>query len=226
MTFGLFVHLLCCTFDCSLQHPSTVTTTLCRLSAFIFVLALSNLATSFASAILAQDTASEGGLLIDKETREAVATSQALKMYAIGKGGSENARRLRKLAGETNSPGTFFTTVPVADALAMLLDCYEGTEIVQVKYEESYGQVATKVICGPNHCPTTTTSSFTMEREGVSCSNLIDTTCVPAAGELCTESDEKISFKLSEPGADFYTMVVPASSGGGVEVIPLPKFVE
>ena len=191
------------------------------------MLALSNLATSFASAILAKDTASEGGLLVDKETRDAVATSQAMKMYAIGEGGSENERRLRKLqAGETNIPFSFFTTVPVADALAMLLDCYEGTEIVQVKYEESYGQVATKVICGPNHCPTTTTSSFTMEREGVSCSNLIDTTCVPAAGELCTDSDEKISFKLSEPGADFYTMVVPASSGGGVEVIPLPKLVE
>jgi hypothetical protein len=200
------------------------------------VLALSNLATGVALAILAQDTASEGGLLIDKETREAVATSQALKMYAVGEAGSENARRLRKLAGETSSTGTFFTTVPVADALAMLLDCYEGTEIVQVKYEESEGQVAAKVICGPDHCPTTTTSSFTMERESVSCSNLSDITCVPVAGELCTESHEKISFKLSEPGADFYTItlvepdnwggVIPASSGGGAVVIPLPKFVK
>ena len=58
-----------------------------RLSAFIFVLALSNLATGFASAILAKDTASEGGSLIDIKTRNAVSTSQALKMYTIGEGG-------------------------------------------------------------------------------------------------------------------------------------------
>jgi len=210
------------------------------LSAFIFVLALSNLATSFASAILAKDTASEGGLLIDKETREAVATSQALTMYAIGEGGSENERRLRKLqAGETNGPGTFFTTVPVADALAMLLKCYKGAEIVQVNYEESSGQVATRVICDPGRCATTRTSSFTMERDGVSCSDLNDndTTCVPVAGELCTESDAKISFKPSESGADFYTItllaepdnggeVIPAYSGGDVVVLPTPPLVE
>ena len=171
------------------------------------MLALSNLATSFASAILAKDTASEGGLLVDKETRDAVATSQAMKMYAIGEGGSENERRLRKLqAGETNNPFSFFTTVPVTDALAMLLDCYEGTEIVEVKYEEIQGQVVTKVICAPGRCATT--SSFTMEND------------VPVAGELCTESDAKISFKPPKSGENFYTITLPApttkpNNGGG-----------
>ena len=161
------------------------------------MLAASNLATSFASAILAKDTASEGGMLIDKETREAVATSQALKMYSIGAGGSENERRLRELqASGAAAPGTFFTTVPVADALAMLLDCYEGMEIVQVKYEESPGQVATKVICNPGSCAITRTSTFTMERDGESCtkSSEEDSTCVPVAGELCTETDAKLTF--------------------------------
>ena len=192
------------------------------------MLALSNLATSFASAILAKDTASEGGLLVDKETRDAVATSQAMKMYAIGEVGSENERRLRKLqAGETNIPFSFFTTVPVADALAMLLDCYEGTEIVEVKYEESNGQVATKVICAPGRCPTTTTSSFTMEREGVSCSDLIDTSCVPVAGELCTESDAKISFKPPKSGESLYTITLPApttkpDNGAGISLVIFP----
>ncbi len=186
------------------------------------MLALSNLATSFASAILAKDTASEGGLLVDKETRDAVATSQALKMYTIGEGGSENERRLRKLqAGETNSPFSFFATVSVPDALAMLLDCYEGMETVEVKYEETPGQVATKVICAPGRCATTKTSSFTMEREGFSCStNDNALTCVPVAGELCTESDAKISFKPPKSGENFYTITLPASTtkpdnGGG-----------
>jgi len=180
------------------------------LSAFIFVLALSNLATSFASAVLAKDTASEGGLLVDKETREAVATSQATKMFAIGEGGSDDERRVRKLQAETNSPGTFFTTVPVADALEMLLDCFEGKEIVEVIYEESLGQEAKKVICKPGGCPTSKTSSFTMKREGVSCSklNANDATCVPVAGELCTETAAKIIFKPPESGKDFYTITL------------------
>jgi hypothetical protein len=92
------------------------------------VLALSNLATSFASAILAKDTASEGGSLIDIKTRNAVSTSQALKMYPIGR--SENERKLCKLqAGEIEN-------VPVNQALEMLLKCYEGTEIVTVQYDE------------------------------------------------------------------------------------------
>jgi hypothetical protein len=209
------------------------------------VLAASNLATSFASAILAKDTASEGGMLIDKETREAVATSQALKMYSIGAGGSENERRLRELqASGAAAPGTFFTTVPVADALAMLLDCYEGMEIVQVKYEESPGQVATKVICNPGSCAITRTSTFTMERDGASCTKLSeeDSTCVPVAGELCTETDAKLSFKPSaESGTEpFYTItllpepvapvVVAASSGGYVAsesyALPPPPYTE
>ena len=181
------------------------------------MLALSNLATSFASAILAKDTASEGGLLVDKETRDAVATSQAMNMYAIGEGGSENERRLRKLqAGETNSPFSFFATVSVPDALAMLLDCYEGKEIVEVKYEEIPGQVVTKVICAPGRCATT--SSFTMERD------------VPVAGELCTESDAKISFKPPTSGENLYTITLPATTtkyiskpgNGGGYILPPP----
>ena len=172
------------------------------------MLALSNLATSFASAILAKDTASEGGLLVDKETRDAVATSQAMKMYAIGEGGSENERRLRKLqAGDTKSPVSFFTTVQVKDALPMLLDCYGGTKIVEVKYEEIQGQVVTRVICAPGRCATTQASIFTMEHD------------VPVAGELCTDSDAKISFK-PKSGENFYTITLPATTtkpdnGGG-----------
>lgn len=161
------------------------------------MLALSNLATSFASAILAKDTASEGGLLVDKETREAVATSQALKMYTIGEGGSENERRLRKLQAGKNSPFSFFTTVSVEDALGMLLDCYEGTENVSLRYKEG-DKDFTKVICTTTGCPATTTSIFTMDNG------------VPVAGELCTGG----TFK--EDGEnDYYTFTLPAEGSGG-----------
>jgi hypothetical protein len=142
-----------------------------------------------------------------------------MKMYAIGEGGSENERRLRKLqAGKTNSPFSFFATVSVPDALAMLLDCYEGKEIVEVKYEEIQGQVLTKVICAPGRCATTKTSSFTMERD------------VPVAGELCTESDAKISFKPPKSGESLYTITLPAKpdNGGGYisSDLPPPPVVE
>ena len=174
------------------------------------MLALSNLATSFASAILAKDTASEGGSLIDIKTRNALSTSQALNMYTISEGGSENERRLRKLqAGEIEN-------VPDNQALEMLLKCYEGTEIVTVQYDEGPGQKVTKIICGPDHCAT---SSFTFQDSGGKpCSNLLtDTTCIPVAGKLCT-----VSFQKSMEG--FYTITLPAegsdggfvaSSGGG-----------
>jgi hypothetical protein len=129
------------------------------------VLALSNLATSFASAILAKDTASEGGSLIDIKTRNALSTSQALNMYTISERGGENERRLRKLqAGEIEN-------VPVNQALEMLLKCYEGTEIVTVQYDKGPGQKVAKIICGPDHCAT---SSFTFQDSGGKpCSNLL-----------------------------------------------------
>ena len=172
-----------------------------RLSAFIFVLALSNLATGFASAILAKDTASEGGSLIDTKTRDALSTSQALKMYAVGgEGGDENERRLRKLqAGEIEN-------LPVDQALEMLLKCYKGTEIVTVQYDEGLGHKVTRVICAPDHCAT---SSFTFQDSaGKPCSDLTDSTCVPVAGELCT-----VSFQKSSEG--FYTIKLPAEGSGG-----------
>jgi hypothetical protein len=164
------------------------------------VLALSNLATSFASAILAKDTASEGGLLIDTKTRNALSTSQALKMYAVGEGGDENERRLRKLqAGEIEN-------LPVDQALEMLLKCYKGTEIVTVQYDEGLGHKVTRVICAPDHCAT---SSFTFQDSaGKLCSNLTDSTCIPVAGELCTVSFQKSS-------EVFYTIKLPAEGSGG-----------
>jgi hypothetical protein len=186
---------------------------------------------------------SEGGVLISKETQEAVATSQALKKYNIGGGGSESERRLRELQAESDEAGTFFTTVAVPDALAMLLDCYEGNEIVQITYETTPGQSSAKVICNPGTCPITQTSTYTMERDGAPCTKTgeDDATCVPVAAELCTGSDATLSFKPSaESGLEpFYTItlikpVVPVSTyssggggggGGGDVVLPVPPIV-
>ena len=72
-----------------------------RLLVFVVILALSNLGTSFASAILAKDTTtnSESGSpeLVDKKTGEVVATDQAVKRFTTDelKLDQQNARGLQ-----------------------------------------------------------------------------------------------------------------------------------
>jgi len=178
------------------------------LSAFVFVLTLSNLATSFASAILAKDTASEGGFLVDKGTHEAVATSQAVQMYDIvhQEGDSEDERRLREL--QVGIPGKLYTTVLAADALGMLLQCSKGKEIVELTYATQGTDTTTNTkvtICGSGSCGSRP-SSFTMKSNGVSCLASNDPDCLPVAGALCTESDAKIIDIKPQPGTGFYTI--------------------
>ena len=53
-----------------------------RLLVFVVILALSNLGTSFASAILAKDTTTnDNNELVNKKNGEAVATDQAIARY-------------------------------------------------------------------------------------------------------------------------------------------------
>ena len=216
----MVVRRFCCTVIFTKSNIiSTATTSSCRLSAFVLVLGLSNLATGFASAVLAKDIASEGGVLVDKDSHKAVATSQAMKMYAIGEPGSDAERSVRRLQA-----GTFLTTVPVNGALEMLLDCYEGKETVEVIFKESNGQEATKVICRPGGCTSSMTSRYTMKDAGVPCTRLgatAATTCVPVEGEVCTGSN-RVLFKL-ESGTDFYTITMTSDvpmTGGGFQAAP------
>ena len=56
----------------AIQHPSSSLHAMRRLIAFVFIIALANLGTSFASAILAKDTTTSNGELVDIQTNEAV----------------------------------------------------------------------------------------------------------------------------------------------------------
>ena len=66
-----------------------------RLLVFVVILALSNLGTSFASAILAKDTTTnDNNELVNKKTGEAVATDQAIVRYESEELTNESSRRL------------------------------------------------------------------------------------------------------------------------------------
>ena len=75
-------------------EPTTLLVTSCRLLAFVVILALANLGTSFAYAILAKDTKTANGELVDINTNEVVATGQAAQVYTVGACDGENARKL------------------------------------------------------------------------------------------------------------------------------------
>jgi hypothetical protein len=68
----------------------------------VVVLALANLGTSFASAILAKDTTTYDSQLVDKKTNDAVATATAVETYTVGENDGDNARKL----AECSSSGT------------------------------------------------------------------------------------------------------------------------
>ena len=66
---------------------------------FTFLLALSNLGTSFASAILAKDTKTNDGELVDAATGKAVKTNTASQIFTIDNiEVDDEYTRLRKLA--------------------------------------------------------------------------------------------------------------------------------
>lgn len=61
-------------------EPTTLLITSCRLLAFVVILTLANLGKSFASAILAKDTTTANGKLVDINTNKVVATGQAAQV--------------------------------------------------------------------------------------------------------------------------------------------------
>ena len=79
---------------------------------FVVILALSNLGTSFASAILAKDsTTNDQNELVSKETGEALATQTTSKVIVIDKDLDQEYTRQRKLActGGERGPGNVFS---------------------------------------------------------------------------------------------------------------------
>ena len=120
-----------------------------RLLVFVVILALSNLGTSFASAILAKDTTtnSESGSpeLVDKKTGEVVATNQSVKRFTADelKLDQLNSRGLiaTSLFGVTTSD---FSSMPAGDAKALLGDCEQGNKVVKL----TYNTWRARTVCG------------------------------------------------------------------------------
>jgi len=153
-----------------------------RLVAFVFILALANLGTSFASAILAKDTTTSNGELVDIQTNEAVATAEAVKVFTVGADDGENARKLRCATTDINTNTAdcdmatlSATTMSVANAQAMMIDCRNNRN-VQLRYTGSDGGVTQKMICGPSVC---TGSTFYNSGTNRATADL----CIPGSSE-------------------------------------------
>jgi len=172
------------------------------LLAFVFILALANLGTSFASAILAKDTTTSNGELVDKNTNEAVATASAVKDYLVAKDDGDNARTLQACTVDENTAtaacdtsatttsGT--TTMPAGKAQNMLQDCYESRN---VNLKTTSGRnVNTMPICGT----TCGTSEFTFpESRGAQ----------PIAGKLCIQGSTS-KLIVTKNSSSKYNLVV------------------
>jgi len=169
------------------------------LLAFVFILALANLGTSFASATLAKDTTTSNGQLVDKNTNEAVATASAVKDYAVEKDDGDNARALQVCKGDDNTATTDVcdtsaittsgtTTMPKDKAKNMLGDCKAGRNVLL--HLTTGNTVTTMPICGP----TCGSSTFT------------PATGPPTYGELCIHgSTDKLIVQVSS-NLRFYTL--------------------
>jgi hypothetical protein len=190
---------------------------LCRLLAFVVVLALANLGTSFASAVLAKDTTTSNGQLVDKKTNEAVATATAVETYTVQEDNGENARRLAECTSTSmdaydacNTTVSSNTTMSNTSALAMLRNCEQGTEYVQLLRtftSENITTIMTTTVCGPGWC--SGESRYTMNTEPilVDQDRLFSAGSIPVAGQLCIhDSTEKLNVTktINNPGT--YTL--------------------
>ena len=200
----------------AIQHPSSSSLhAMRRLIAFVFILALANLGTSFASAILAKDTTTSNGELVDIQTNEAVATAEAVKVFTVGADDGENARKLRCATIDINTNTAdcdmavlSATTMSVTNAQAMMKDCNNNRN-VQLSYTGSDGGVTQKMICGPSVC-----TGSTFYNSGRS----------TAYADLCIQgSSEKIQVRKSGNGRSYTlsmnifattTTTTPPPSGG------------
>ncbi len=145
----------------------------------MIVLALANLGTSFASAILAKDMTTSNGQLVDKKTKEALATATAVETYTVGDNDGENARILAECTNTTiadcESTLASVTTMSSMKALALLKNCYEN-KIVQLRLT-SGNTVETRTVCGgPSYC---SGSSYTVVQGTATSGEL----CIPGSTE-------------------------------------------
>jgi hypothetical protein len=146
------------------------------LMVFVVILALSNLGTSFASAILAKDaTTNDKDELVSKATGEVVATGKSVETF---QGVPPNDVSGRKLCVTTTGGGkpettceaysSDFTMMHESDALTMLTECKKDrlVKLTHTFGEGDKAQTYERTVCnpewgctniyyGPNNAPTT-----------------------------------------------------------------------
>ena len=107
---------------------------------FVVILALSNLGTSFASAILAKDsTTNDQNELVSKETGEALATQSTTKLIVIDPEKDKELSRRHRLLCETQGQGNTVNSatcdvsnlqlIPEADGEDIALYCHAGASV-------------------------------------------------------------------------------------------------
>lgn len=121
------------------------------------ILALSNLGTSFAAAILSKDTMASHGALVEKSTGLALKTDSWTNIVHEDKEATD-ARRQRRLqdceaAGDGLACVFHGHLVTNADALSMLASCMSGSDVdVQFTHEKVEGtHLESFCICGEGH---------------------------------------------------------------------------
>ena len=187
-------------------EPTLLLVTSCRLLAFVVILALANLGTSFASAILAQDTKTNNGKLVDKNTNEAVATANAVETYAVGEDDGDYERRLVECQSTTitdcNATATVTSkttkSMSTANALAMLKNCKENKNVQFQLMSNNGGTVTQQMVCGAALC---SGSSFSLVND------------VPTSGDLCVpwSTTTKLLVRPNSKDSSTYILVLISS---------------
>ena len=115
------------------------------------ILALSNLGTSFASAILAKDTTTNtNNELVGKKNGEVVAIGSAVKIYTANAPSDQSSRKLSNCetsnGKKTKCTITSYVQVEVDDGRQMVEECHEGRSTV--KFDKVSGSMTKQVtIC-------------------------------------------------------------------------------
>jgi hypothetical protein len=124
---------------------------------FVVILALANMGTAFAAAILAKDTTTNNGVLVDKYTGEPVQTDNHVNMYQVTQ---DSERRLGVNDTEINAMCSPSCNIAEADALAILENCQAGKPVmVRLYYSLTGGEFLTSYpVCDNNRVETITTA--------------------------------------------------------------------
>ena len=140
------------------------------------ILALANLGTSFASAILAKDTTTnKENELVNKGTGEAVATAEAQATYEVNEPPNSRARSLCTAGGEDEFDcevtASSFTEISATSALALLDNCSPPhVKTVNLVFNWISGQQSSRTICHPSwSCESVFTKVQGTEVEGKLC---------------------------------------------------------